>query len=50
MVICKQPKIGGEVPVHNDSTFLYTEPVSAVGFWFALEPCTRTVSTLRACP
>lgn len=40
MVICKQPRIGGEVPVHNDSTFLYTDPPSAVGAWVALEECT----------
>ncbi|KAG5457302.1 MAG: hypothetical protein BJ554DRAFT_2727 [Olpidium bornovanus] len=25
------------VDSHQDSTFLYTDPVSAVGFWFALE-------------
>ena len=37
MVICKQPEIGGAVPPHQDSTFLYTEPPSAVGFWIALE-------------
>ncbi|KAI8369336.1 uncharacterized protein BYT42DRAFT_503435 [Radiomyces spectabilis] len=41
MVIFKQPYIGGEVPSHQDSTFLYTEPTSAVGFWFALEDCTE---------
>ncbi|KAF8750644.1 Phytanoyl-CoA dioxygenase [Rhizoctonia solani] len=41
MVICKQPEIGGKVPEHNDSTFLYTDPPSALGFWFALEPCTE---------
>nr|KAJ3418541.1 hypothetical protein HK105_008185 [Polyrhizophydium stewartii] len=35
-----QPKIGGTVPPHQDSTFLYTNPPSAVGFWFALEDCT----------
>ncbi|TFY80982.1 hypothetical protein EWM64_g3029 [Hericium alpestre] len=40
MVIFKQPEIGGEVPEHNDSTFLYTSPPSALGFWFALEKCT----------
>ncbi|KAF8004918.1 hypothetical protein HF325_000375 [Metschnikowia pulcherrima] len=28
------------VPVHNDGTFLYTSPQSALGFWFALEDCT----------
>ncbi|THH15044.1 hypothetical protein EW146_g5372 [Bondarzewia mesenterica] len=40
MVITKQPQIGGEVPEHNDSTFLYTSPPSALGFWLALEKCT----------
>jgi len=40
MVICKQPEIGGRVPPHQDSTFLYTNPPSAVGFWVALEDAT----------
>ena len=40
MYIFKQPKIGGEVSCHQDSTFLYTEPESAVGFWVALEDAT----------
>ncbi|RPB02478.1 phytanoyl-CoA dioxygenase family protein [Choiromyces venosus 120613-1] len=37
MIICKQPEIGGAVLSHQDSTFLYTDPPSAVGFWYALE-------------
>jgi phytanoyl-CoA hydroxylase len=37
MYIFKQPHIGGEVVCHQDSTFLYTEPLSCVGFWLALE-------------
>jgi phytanoyl-CoA hydroxylase len=41
MTICKQPEIGGAVPPHQDSTFLYTEPPSAVGFWYALEDATE---------
>jgi phytanoyl-CoA hydroxylase len=41
MVICKQPEIGGAVPPHQDSTFLYTDPPSAVGWWYALEDATR---------
>ena len=41
MVICKQPEIGGAVPAHQDSTFLYTNPPSAVGFWIALEDATK---------
>jgi len=40
MIICKQPEIGGAVPPHQDSTFLFTEPPSAVGFWYALEDAT----------
>ena len=40
MVILKQPEIGGAVPPHQDSTFLYTDPPSAVGFWYALEDAT----------
>ena len=41
MYIFKQPKIGGEVVCHQDSTFLYTKPESAVGFWVALEDATK---------
>ncbi|CAE6518630.1 unnamed protein product [Rhizoctonia solani] len=50
MVICKQPEIGGKVPEHNDSTFLYTDPPSALGFWFALEPCTEFNGALSFLP
>ncbi len=40
MYIFKPPRIGGEVYCHQDSTFIYTEPESCVGFWFALEDAT----------
>ncbi|HBS33558.1 MAG TPA: phytanoyl-CoA dioxygenase [Parvularcula sp.] len=40
MVIMKPPGIGGEVTCHQDSTFLYTEPESCVGFWVALDEAT----------
>jgi len=40
MYIFKPPRIGGEVYCHQDSTFLYTEPESCIGFWFALEDAT----------
>ena len=40
MYIFKQPHIGGEVGCHQDATFLYTEPLSVVGFWFAIEDAT----------
>ena len=40
MYIFKHARIGGVVDVHQDSSFLYTEPGSCVGFWFALEDAT----------
>ncbi len=40
MYIFKPRRIGGEVYCHQDSTFLYTEPESCTGFWFALEDAT----------
>ena len=50
MYIFKQPRIGGEVICHQDATFLYTEPLSVVGFWFALEDATRENGCLWAEP
>jgi phytanoyl-CoA hydroxylase len=41
MYIFKQPGIGGEVTCHQDASFLYTDPPSVVGFWFALEDATQ---------
>jgi len=40
MYIFKPPRIGGEVVCHQDSSYIYTEPESCVGFWFALEDAT----------
>lgn len=45
MVIFKHPAKEGterlnEVPPHTDGTFLFTNPQTAIGFWFALEDCT----------
>ena len=50
MFIFKQPKIGGEVVCHQDSTFLYTEPLSVKGFWFALEDATQENGCMWAIP
>jgi ectoine hydroxylase-related dioxygenase (phytanoyl-CoA dioxygenase family) len=50
MVITKQSQIGGAVPPHNDSTFLYTSPPTALGFWFALEKCTPENGALSFLP
>lgn len=50
MYIFKQPKIGGEVNIHQDSTFLYTTPESVIGFWFALEDATLENGCLWGIP
>jgi phytanoyl-CoA hydroxylase len=50
MYIFKQPKIGGEVTCHQDSTFLYTEPQDIAGLWFALEDATVENGCLWAIP
>ena len=50
MLICKNPRIGASVPIHDDSTFLYTEPPSAVGIWIALEDATPTNGALSFLP
>ena len=50
MYIFKQPNIGGEVTCHQDSTFLYTEPIDIVGLWFALEDATIENGSLWAIP
>ena len=48
--IFKQPGIGGEVVCHQDSTFLFTEPQSVVGFWFAIEDAHRGNGYLGGLP
>jgi phytanoyl-CoA hydroxylase len=50
MYIFKHARIGGVVDVHQDSTFLYTQPKSCVGFWFALEDATIENGCLWAKP
>ena len=50
MYIFKQPGIGGEVICHCDHTFLWTEPQSVVGFWFAIEDATLENGCLWAIP
>lgn len=50
MYIFKQPHIGGEVGCHQDATFLYTDPISVTGFWFAIEDATLENGCLWAAP
>ena len=50
MYIFKHAKIGGVVDVHQDASFLYTEPNSCIGFWFALEDASKENGCLWAEP
>lgn len=50
MYIFKSPGTGGEVTCHQDATYLYTEPLSVVGLWFALADATRENGCLWAIP
>ena len=50
MYIFKQPRIGGEVTCHTDHTYLWTEPRSVVGFWFAIDDATTENGCLWALP
>src|SRR5262245_11373464 len=50
MYIFKPPGIGGEVVCHTDSTYLYTEPMSCIGLWFALEDATLENGCMWAVP
>jgi phytanoyl-CoA hydroxylase len=50
MYIFKQPLIGGEVGCHQDSTFLFTDPMTVTGFWFAIEDATLQNGCLWAKP
>lgn len=50
MHIFKHARIGGVVDLHQDASFLYTEPVSCIGYWFALEDATIENGCLWAKP
>lgn len=50
MVIMKPPGIGGEVTCHQDSTFLYTEPETCVGFWLAIDEATEENGCMEFIP
>ncbi len=50
MYILKPPRIGGEVHLHQDATFLHTDPDTCLGFWFALEDATEANGCLWFLP
>ncbi len=50
MYIFKQPHIGGEVTCHTDHTYLWTDPRSVIGFWFAIDDATTENGCMWALP
>jgi phytanoyl-CoA hydroxylase len=40
MYIFKQPKIGGVIRWHQDASYFFTDPISVITFWFAVEDAT----------
>lgn len=46
----QQPRIGGEVVPHQDSSFLHTTPLSCIGIWLAIEDATCANGCLWALP
>ncbi|MEL6347945.1 MAG: phytanoyl-CoA dioxygenase family protein [Myxococcota bacterium] len=50
MYIFKAPGVGGAVNVHQDASFLRTEPASVVGLWFALHDADPGNGCLWALP
>ena len=50
MYIFKQAKVGGAVDAHQDGAFLYTEPQTCIGFWWALDNCSLSNGCRWAVP
>jgi phytanoyl-CoA hydroxylase len=50
MYIFKHAGLGGEVSWHQDATFLYTEPNTVIGLWFALDDASEKNGCLWAIP
>lgn len=48
--VYKQPGIGHPFPVHQDSTYMVTEPPSVIALWFALEDADETNACLHVLP
>lgn len=46
----KMPGLEVDSPLHQDATYLFTDPVTTVGFWVALEEATEANGCLRILP
>lgn len=47
MYIFKQPKIGGVIRWHQDASYFYSDPITVVTFWFAVEDATLANGCLQ---
>ena len=50
MLIFKHARVGGEVTMHQDSTFIFSQPETCIGFWFALQDATLENGAMYALP
>ena len=50
MYIFKNPKIGGEVSPHKDSSFLITDPLSVCGIWISLDSANNSKGCMWGVP
>jgi phytanoyl-CoA hydroxylase len=50
MYIFKGAKLGGAVNPHTDNTYLFTNPLSCVGFWIALHDASTENGCLWGIP
>ena len=50
MAVLKPAEIGGDVPAHQDSTFLYDDPETLLGFWTPLQDATLKNGCLWGIP
>jgi len=48
--IYKQPGVGHPFPVHQDTTYMVTEPPSVIALWFALEDADEDNACLHVLP
>ncbi|CAE8623797.1 unnamed protein product [Polarella glacialis] len=50
MLMFKQPAFDNEVSAHQDSTYLFTEPISTIGCWLAMEDADDENGCLQVSP
>lgn len=49
-VIFKPAKTGSRVPTHTDEQYIFTNPISGVALWIALDPASQTNGCVQVVP